>query len=48
MLNWKPVLSMNQTLQLTADWYLAHKNNINMFDFTKSQIEKFMKIISKQ
>ena len=44
MLNWKPVLSINQTLQLTADWYLAYKKNMNMFNFTKSQIDKFMKI----
>lgn len=43
ILNWKPILSIDQTLQLTADWYLAYKNNLNMFDFTKLQIDKFMK-----
>ena len=42
ILRWKPFLSIDQTLQLTADWYLAHKNKENMFDFTKFQINRFM------
>ena len=43
ILKWKPFLSITQTLQLTADWYLAHKNKKDMFNFTKSQIIEFMK-----
>ena len=46
ILKWKPFLSIEQTLQLTADWYLAYKNKKNMFDFTKLQINKFMKIFN--
>ena len=44
MLNWKSALSINQTLQLTADWYLAHKNKMNMLAYTRLQIDEFMKI----
>ena len=44
-LNWKPVMTIDQTLAFTADWYLAHKNKKNMYQFTIDQIIKFMKFI---
>jgi CDP-glucose 4,6-dehydratase len=46
-LNWKSFLSINQTLQLTAEWYLAHKQKKDMFKVSFDQIIEFMRISKK-
>lgn len=43
-LNWKPFMTIKQTLKFTADWYLAYKNKKNMHEFTINQINQFMKL----
>ena len=44
-LGWKPVLSFNQTLEYTFDWYIKLKSNKkNMDDFSLYQIEEFTNI----
>ena len=43
-LNWKPFMTIKQTLKFTADWYLAYKNKKNMYEFTINQINQFMKL----
>ena len=43
-LDWKCFLSINDTLKLTAEWYLANHQKQNMYNFTCKQIEKFLKI----
>ena len=44
-LKWKPYLNIDQTLKLTADWYLAFKSKKNLLLFSQNQIANFMKII---
>ena len=43
-LGWKSFLTINDTLKLTAEWYLANYQKKNMFNFTCKQIENFLKI----
>ena len=43
-LGWKSFLTINDTLKLTAEWYLAHSQKKNMYNFTCKQIERFLKI----
>ena len=44
-LKWKPVMTIDQTLAFTADWYLAYKHKEDMYQFTTNQIRKFMKLV---
>ena len=44
-LGWRSLLTLNMTLDLTAEWYLAYKQKKNMFKVTTSQIQKYMKLI---
>lgn len=41
LIGWRPKLSLEQTLKMTADWYLAHQQNKDMLDFTFQQIEAY-------
>jgi dTDP-D-glucose 4,6-dehydratase len=43
-LNWKSFLSIDQTLQLTAEWYLAYQQKKNMLKISCEQIKEFMRI----
>lgn len=43
-LKWKPLLNIKKTIQLTADWYLAYKNQKNLMSFSISQLKEFMSI----
>ena len=43
-LGWKSFLTINETLKLTAEWYLAYNKKQNMYNFTCKQIERFLKI----
>jgi CDP-glucose 4,6-dehydratase len=40
-LNWRPVLSLDETIQLIIDWHLNHKAKKNMKEATLSQIERY-------
>jgi len=42
LLKWKSFLSINQTLQLTSDWYSAYKSKNNMMKISSDQIKTFM------
>ncbi len=44
LLKWKPFLDIDQTLRLTAEWYLSYKNKQDMFKVTLNQIKEFMKL----
>jgi len=46
-LNWKSFLSIDQTLQLTAEWYLAYQQKKNMLKISSEQIKEFMRISKK-
>lgn len=39
-LNWQPVLSFSETIQMTSHWYLNFRNT-NVFELTKSQILQY-------
>jgi CDP-glucose 4,6-dehydratase len=39
LLDWKPRLSLDESIRLTAEWYQAFKENKNLIKFTQSQIE---------
>ncbi|WP_440677296.1 CDP-glucose 4,6-dehydratase [Candidatus Pelagibacter sp. HIMB1587] len=43
-LGWKSFLSINDTLKLTAEWYLANIKKKNMYNFSVEQINQFLKI----
>ena len=46
-LNWKSFLNIDQTLTLTADWYLANKKKKDMLKISSVQIKKFMKLFDE-
>jgi|TARA_B110000438_G_scaffold234111_1_gene230416 CDP-glucose 4,6-dehydratase len=41
LLKWKSFLSIDKTLSLTAEWYLANKNKKNMLKVTTNQINEY-------
>ncbi len=41
---WKPRLSIENSVQMTVDWYNAFKLKKDLFEFTKNQINKYLKI----
>ncbi len=44
ILGWKSFLNINDTLKLTAEWYLANNQKSDMYTFSSRQIEKFLKL----
>ena len=46
-LNWKTTLSVNESLDLTVGWYVAHYNKNDMSKFTQDQIKNFLNNINK-
>ena len=42
VLNWKPTLSLNETIDLTVDWYKSYFLNKKMTNVTLNQIEIFL------
>ena len=44
LLNWKPKLSINETIALTAQWYNYYKNSSNTQSFSEEQIIQFDKL----
>lgn len=43
-LGWRPLLSLDQALELTADWYRCRKQGVDMRDHTLEQINCYMDI----
>ena len=43
-LKWRAILNIQQTLELTANWYLAYKNKENLLEVSSEQIKEFMKL----
>lgn len=43
-LKWNPILNIEKTLQLTAEWYLAFKEKKNLMSFSSNQIQSFLKL----
>lgn len=41
-LNWKPKLSLKETVNLTTNWYKSYYQGLDMVKFTKSQIDYFL------
>ena len=41
-LNWKPKLSLNQTINFTVDWYKNFFEDQKMQDLSTNQINKYM------
>ena len=46
-LGWKPVLNIQNTLSLTAGWYVASKQKKNMYNYSLDQIKIYTNLISK-
>lgn len=42
-LNWRPILSFNESVKITAEWYLAYFNNEDLTKFTQHQIQYYYK-----
>ena len=47
LLNWNPLLKLDDTLKYTMDWYLAYLDNEDIELFTLNQINKYEKVIHK-
>tara|TARA_B100001248_G_scaffold259641_1_gene246059 strand:- start:2408 stop:3475 length:1068 start_codon:yes stop_codon:yes gene_type:complete len=45
LLKWKPFLNIDQTLELTANWYLSYKQKKDLFLVSSDQIKYFTKLI---
>ena len=41
-LGWKPKLNLNQTIEMTINWYKFYKTADSVYDFCKEQIEKYL------
>jgi CDP-glucose 4,6-dehydratase len=41
-LGWKPVLNFDETIDMTIDWYKNYSTHLDMYEFCKNQIEKYM------
>jgi CDP-glucose 4,6-dehydratase len=46
-LNWKTILSVNESLDLTVAWYVANYNKYDMSKFTQDQIKSFLNNINR-
>jgi len=46
-LNWKTLLSIDETISLTVDWYDSYLNNSNMIELFNNQINYYEKRISQ-
>ena len=44
LLKWKPFLNIDQTLELTANWYLSYKQKKDLFLISSNQIKYFTKL----
>lgn len=42
LLNWKPILTFDETTDMTSKWYKNYLNNQNMYNFTNDQINKYI------
>ena len=45
-LQWRPVLSVAEGIQLTADWYADHLSGKNLYDKTQEQIAHYESLIA--
>ena len=44
LLKWSPILSINEAIKYTTDWYKAYyKRSRNMQEFTLKQIDNYIK-----
>jgi len=48
LLKWNSFLSINETLSLTAEWYLSYRNKEDMLKISSEQIDKFQKKFNQQ
>ena len=50
ILEWVPVMNFEETIQYTVDWYRNYyeKPNKEVYQFTKKQIESYIKLASKK
>lgn len=46
MLDWHPVLSIDEAIKWVVDWYKAFKEKKNVIDITKTQIKEYETLIS--
>ena len=42
LLNWKSILTFDETTDMTSKWYKNYLNNYNMYDFTNDQINEYI------
>lgn len=43
LLEWKPVLTFDEMMKMTSEWYIRYYNGSDMVNFTKKQINEFQK-----
>ena len=46
-LGWMPLLSVDEAVKLTIQWYRSYKSHKNMYNFCKKQILDYMKKMPK-
>ena len=49
LLNWNSILSLDETVNLTVDWYkFFYEKRISMYDYTLSQINHYYQLLSER
>ena len=43
-LKWKPKLTIDQSIDLTIEWYKAYQLKKDLYKLTKKQIEEYLKL----
>ena len=47
-LSWKSLMNINETVRMTAEWYLAYNDGADMYQFSKNQILNYVELGRKQ
>lgn len=48
LLNWQSVLTLDETVSYTVDWYKSYFNNENIYSFSEYQVESYFKMANKK
>jgi CDP-glucose 4,6-dehydratase len=45
-LGWKPALTLDETIQMTVEWYKNYNQGVDMYELCKRQIEEYMNALN--
>ena len=47
-LNWQSVLTLDETISYTIDWYKYYYENKKIYNFSKKKVESYFKLANKK